>query len=166
MFLLFSKGVKGTYCDRLLENGENYCLSNPCWNGGTCNSYGTSYTCSCPVGYSGADCRTVNAVTFATPATTAGGFITFPPVATTVGVVTFPPPPITPTPPRVTTQEVFYDKKIVVTNKGGYTSTLQVTYYNPTKTVQTGSITSGQSYAFCKISLFSKKKHVYSLQFF
>lgn len=40
---------------------ENPCLSNPCQNGGICTAqYETpsgSYTCQCPVGYSGAQCQ-------------------------------------------------------------------------------------------------------------
>jgi len=155
---LILKGVKGTFCDRLLENGENFCLSNPCWNGGTCNDFGSSFTCSCPVGFSGADCRTVNGATFATQPP--GGFVTFPQVTNSAVYqsqfpVTFPPvTPVTPTPQ--TTVKTFFDKKIVVTNKGAYTASLELVYYNPTKTVQLGSILGGQAYAFCKIqSLFA-----------
>merc|ERR1712110_890390 len=140
-------GVKGAYCDRLLENGENFCLSNPCWNGGICRSTGYSYVCDCAPGYSGSDCRTVSAATVA-PQVIA---ITYPPQVLTTQApvpITFPPVPVTPTPAIRTTQAFFLDKKVIVTNRGGYTATLQLQYYNPTKTVQTGSITSGQSYAF------------------
>jgi len=110
-----TQGVKGACCNDILNHGENQCLSNPCWNGAQCTSNGYGFTCACPAGYSGIDCRTVGAVT---------NPVTFPPVRD------------------------LPDKKIIVVNKGGYTSWMELIYYNPTKTVQTGSITSGQAYAF------------------
>jgi len=82
-------------------------LSNPCWNGGSCQDKGTNYTCACRTGFSGRDCRTV--------------------------------------------VKNLADKYIRVLNKGGYTALLTVEYFLPGQGTikQTGSITSGQSYAFC-----------------
>lgn len=145
-------GVKGSYCDRLLENGENFCLSNPCWNGGICRSSGYSYTCECSTGFTGQNCRTVSSIQPAVsyPVTAAPNTVapvTYPPIQTTPGIVTFPVPPVTPA-VATTTQRVFFDKKVIVTNKGGYTAQMYLEYYNPTKVIQSGTITSGQSYAF------------------
>jgi len=42
----------------LKDNPPNPCLSNPCLNGGECQSYINSYTCSCKAYYSGANCQT------------------------------------------------------------------------------------------------------------
>ena len=39
------------------------CATNPCWNGGTCQSFGTSYMCSCAIGFVGASCETAAAPT-------------------------------------------------------------------------------------------------------
>ena len=35
------------------------CCPYPCYNGGTCraNANGTAFTCDCPPGFAGADCR-------------------------------------------------------------------------------------------------------------
>ena len=35
----------------------NYCASGPCLNGGTCTNVPTSFSCSCPNGYSGSFCK-------------------------------------------------------------------------------------------------------------
>jgi len=124
-------GVKGTYCDRLLENGEDLCLSSPCWNGGVCRSNGySSYTCDCPAGCTGKDCRTISG----------SGQVTYPGGMTNA--------PVTQTAAPTTTQKVYFDKKATVLNKGGYTAELELVYYNPTRTVQKGTILSLQGYAF------------------
>ena len=34
------------------------CKSNPCENGGTCTDGVNSYSCRCPVGYTGSNCQT------------------------------------------------------------------------------------------------------------
>ena len=34
----------------------DYCLSNPCMNGGTCTDGLNSFTCTCALGYGGLDC--------------------------------------------------------------------------------------------------------------
>lgn len=34
------------------------CSSNPCLNGATCTQYVASYTCTCPLGFSGINCAT------------------------------------------------------------------------------------------------------------
>ena len=40
---------------------DNYCSSQPCYNGGTCFNLYFDWTCKCPQGkYSGKDCRTLN----------------------------------------------------------------------------------------------------------
>jgi len=90
-------------------------LSNPCWNGGVCQVYGNDYSCNCPAGFTGKDCRTTG-------------------VETTTVKANLP------------------DKYIRILNKGGYTALLTVEYYMPGQGTikQYGSITSGQSYAFCK----------------
>ena len=36
---------------------RNYCISLPCLNGGTCTNGATSFSCSCPYGYSGSYCQ-------------------------------------------------------------------------------------------------------------
>ena len=109
--------VKGRQCEECLYPGDNLCLSNPCWNGGVCQNLGTDFSCSCPAGFSGKDCRSATT----TPATT-------------------------------TVKANLPDKYIRVLNKGGYTALLTVEYYlaGQGTVKQTGSITSGQSYAFCK----------------
>ncbi|XP_061175426.1 uncharacterized protein LOC133184388 [Saccostrea echinata] len=38
-------------------NVKNYCSSNPCKNGGFCNSRFNDFTCSCPSGYTGKLCQ-------------------------------------------------------------------------------------------------------------
>jgi len=104
-----------------LENGENFCLSNPCWAGGICRNLGFDWSCDCPPGRTGKDCRTITSVTG----------ITYP--------------------PQVTPDKNLADKYIRVLNKGGYTALLTVEYFLPGQGTikQYGSITSGQSYAFC-----------------
>ena len=57
--------------------------------------------------------------------------------------------PVTQTAAPTTTQKVYFDKKATVLNKGGYTAELELVYYNPTRTVQKGTILSLQGYAFC-----------------
>ena len=37
---------------------DNPCFNNPCLNGATCQTSGSSYVCICPVGYSGTNCQT------------------------------------------------------------------------------------------------------------
>lgn len=34
-------------------------MSNPCWNGGTCQNLGNDWACACPAGKSGKDCKIV-----------------------------------------------------------------------------------------------------------
>lgn len=144
------QGVRGVNCDRLLENGQSLCLSNPCWNNGVCTLVGTnSFRCDCPAGFTGSDCRTrgtvVQPVTF--PPNTANPVVVTVPPPNTPGPVTFPPAPVTPS-VQVTTQRVLYDKRVNVLAKGGYSLYMECTYYNPTRTIQTGTIASGQSYDF------------------
>ena len=51
------KGVTGTNCDTQAAAG-NPCLSNPCYNGGTCTNVGTTgFACQCPVGLGGPQCK-------------------------------------------------------------------------------------------------------------
>jgi hypothetical protein len=52
--------VKGTNCDKLLLQGsDSLCLSNPCWNGGTCRDLGNDWRCDCPPGKLGKNCRSI-----------------------------------------------------------------------------------------------------------
>lgn len=43
-----------------METWDDPCLSNPCWNGGYCQSNGKTWSCVCPIGFSGANCRTLS----------------------------------------------------------------------------------------------------------
>ncbi len=49
-----------------------------------------------------------------------------------------------------TKNEILFDKKIVIKNKGLFAITMDLTYYNPTKTVQSNYILSFRDFAFCK----------------
>lgn len=140
------QGVQGDNCDRLIENGQSICLSYPCWNNGQCQVTSTnSFVCNCQAGFSGTDCRTAGTGSVQPPAT-------FPPVTGNPVVVTVPPPVTNPPPstPSVvaSTQRVLYDKRVNVYAKGGYSLYMECTYYNPTRTIQTGTISSGQTYDF------------------
>lgn len=46
--------MKGKYCEKKIE----FCTKemNPCENGARCVDKGTSYSCECPDGFSGANC--------------------------------------------------------------------------------------------------------------
>jgi hypothetical protein len=46
--------------------GDDLCASSPCWNGGTCINLFNDWTCQCLSGYSGKNCRVIEA----TPCTT------------------------------------------------------------------------------------------------
>jgi hypothetical protein len=38
----------GKYCEYLMKEGEDPCLSNPCWNNGECYRTGLNdYKCEC-----------------------------------------------------------------------------------------------------------------------
>ncbi len=115
--------VKGSQCEECLYPGDDLCLSNPCWNKGICKNLGNDFSCQCPKGVSGKDCRVVE-----TDSQNRGN-------ATILANVPLP------------------DKYVRIRNKGGYTAILSVTYLlNGEQTTQIGTITSGQSYAFCKIN--------------
>jgi len=45
-------GYTGQYC----EIKRDYCLPNPCKNGGECKNRLTDFICTCKPGYSGVDC--------------------------------------------------------------------------------------------------------------
>ena len=36
------------------------CLSNPCFNSGTCQNLGNNYQCTCPIGFTGPRCETAD----------------------------------------------------------------------------------------------------------
>ena len=60
-------------------------------------------------------------------------------------------PAVTTTTTTATTKnEILFDKKIVIKNKGLFAITMDLTYYNPTKTVQSNYILSFRDFAFCK----------------
>lgn len=42
----------------MMSYAQDTCMSNPCLNGGLCQSYDGVYTCLCPSDYSGANCET------------------------------------------------------------------------------------------------------------
>lgn len=87
--------------------------------------------------------------------------VTFPPA--TFQPVTFPPVTVTQAPvtqgygglPQTFAPTIrpanLPDKRVIVTNKGGYTAWMELSYDIPGEhVVQTGQIVSGQAYAFCK----------------
>lgn len=45
-----------------MQTGDSLCLSSPCWNGGACEVVGTDFRCTCLLGFSGKDCRTIQAL--------------------------------------------------------------------------------------------------------
>lgn len=51
--------TNGYYCEELLYE-INPCSSAPCVNGGTCLRRDSSYTCACPLNYSGNNCEKFN----------------------------------------------------------------------------------------------------------
>lgn len=53
------KQVKGQHCEYKMQPTDSVCLSNPCWNAGTCIDQGSDYFCVCPSGASGKDCRQI-----------------------------------------------------------------------------------------------------------
>ncbi len=105
---------------------------NPCWNGGICHNKENDWSCNCTKGFSGKDCRTQ------APVTTTQKQLSTTPVTITTDRVEIP------------------DKYIRVLNKGGYTAIMTLEYVLPGfgLVTQRGSITSGQSYAFCKLNGF------------
>ena len=46
-------GFSGSYC----QDRPDACSSNPCYNGASCNNFGTTYSCSCPQGFQGSQCE-------------------------------------------------------------------------------------------------------------
>ena len=42
---------------KILKPIDNPCANNPCLNGGTCQTTGSSYTCQCAQFYSGTNCQ-------------------------------------------------------------------------------------------------------------
>lgn len=51
--------MKGDHCEYKMLPTDSLCLSNPCWNGGTCAQIGNDFFCSCPSGATGKDCRQI-----------------------------------------------------------------------------------------------------------
>ncbi len=47
-------------CNAILFSDIDYCDSNPCQNGATCNDLINSYVCVCVDGYIGLNCQTGN----------------------------------------------------------------------------------------------------------
>ncbi|CAF0767301.1 unnamed protein product [Brachionus calyciflorus] len=56
-YTIIQQGIRGKYCERLMENGENLCQSSPCWFGGTCIGNSTDWLCLCPPGKTGINCK-------------------------------------------------------------------------------------------------------------
>lgn len=56
LFYPFSGPLKKKF---FFSSGEavDHCYSNPCNNGGTCESLMDSYECACPSGYTGVNCE-------------------------------------------------------------------------------------------------------------
>ncbi|XP_035660176.1 transmembrane matrix receptor MUP-4-like [Branchiostoma floridae] len=48
--------VRWEYCN-ISQCGKLYCEPNPCKNNGTCQEFGSAYTCQCPDGYEGDHCE-------------------------------------------------------------------------------------------------------------
>lgn len=60
-FINIFKGSMGDSCQYLIgPDRQNPCLSNPCWNQGTCVNFATDFRCVCQPGYSGKDCRVLD----------------------------------------------------------------------------------------------------------
>jgi hypothetical protein len=53
IFTFALQNVKGRTCSNPFALGDNLCLSNPCWNGGTCYILGSDWSCKCQPGYTG-----------------------------------------------------------------------------------------------------------------
>ncbi|KAK3591097.1 hypothetical protein CHS0354_035908 [Potamilus streckersoni] len=49
--------VNSNKASEFFQAGHQYCDINPCKHGGTCISYGNSYTCICKSGYFGVNCH-------------------------------------------------------------------------------------------------------------
>ena len=49
---------KGETCGELFKPGDNPCLQKPCWSGGNCTQIGNEFSCKCPAGRTGLDCKT------------------------------------------------------------------------------------------------------------
>ncbi|XP_019624292.1 PREDICTED: matrilin-2-like [Branchiostoma belcheri] len=52
--------VRWEYCS-VPQCGKLYCEPNPCKNNGTCQEFGSAYTCQCPAGYEGDNCEKLSA---------------------------------------------------------------------------------------------------------
>jgi hypothetical protein len=53
--LLFHEGTQR--CERKLGAPEDFCLSQPCLNGGLCSSLDSTFKCDCPAGFDGINCE-------------------------------------------------------------------------------------------------------------
>lgn len=57
MSVLLNQNFRGPNCELALAANENRCLSNPCWNGGTCSVQGSNTVCACSNPFIGATCK-------------------------------------------------------------------------------------------------------------
>ena len=120
----------------------------------------TQASCAVPVTFAPVTQATTTQAGCAAPVTAPnyqafGIPVTFPPINTFPPIVTSQPvtfPPVTFPPIPTTRPAILPDKKILIRNKGAYTSIMNLHYTRPSGEFikQTGSILGGQAYAFCK----------------
>ncbi len=59
----FLKNIKGRFCDQVFLPSDNLCLSNPCWNGGSCQPVNATFVCNCIKPFAGKFCKETSSCT-------------------------------------------------------------------------------------------------------